>query len=157
MCFCAVAVECYGALLLSLLESLLSMWLTELFWRVCQNERRVESFTLISGWSLFFSFCGLSFVCFLRTYKYKHHLNTNLSFAQARCCQMFAKWNNGLHLTLLDFVPIYPPIEWLFINFQFLPLQTLVLSTQMMVFDLSLLTFLSLCFVFPVVHSWHCS
>lgn len=85
MCFCAVAVECYGTLLLSLLESLLSMWLTELFWRVCQNERRVESFTLISGWSLFFSLCGLSFVCFLRTYKYKHHLNTNLSFAQARC------------------------------------------------------------------------
>lgn len=37
--------------------------------------------------------------------------------------------------------------EWLFINFQFLPRQTLVLSPHLTAFGLSLLTFFSLCFV----------
>lgn len=132
MCFCAVAVECYGTLLLSLLESFIRV--TDRIVLACLSKWKTCRKFYADLWLIFvFSLCGLSFLClfFFRTYKYKHHLNANLSFAQARCCQMFTKWINRLHLTLPDSVPIFPPIEWLFINFQFLPHQTFVLSTQM--------------------------
>lgn len=145
MCFFAVAVECYGTLLLSLPESFIRVTdrivLARLSkWKTCRKF-------YADLWLIFvFSLCGLSFLCFFLGLT---NINTTITLIWALHRLVVVKCLQS------GFCP-YLPSNRVAI-YQFLPCQTLVLSTQMMVFDLSLLTFLSLCFVFPVVHSWHCS